>query len=64
MISAPIITFTGVLGLDALSLYKTEKRVSSMAGKISSAKILAQDLSKAFFSRSVKFIRLSFNDNC
>ncbi len=32
--SAPTITLTGVFGLDALSLYKTEKRFSSMAGNI------------------------------
>lgn len=51
---APIITFTGALGLDALSLYKTENRSSSIAGKISSAKIFAQDFSKAFLSRSAR----------
>ena len=33
MISAPMITLTGVLALDALSLYRTEKRSSSIAGK-------------------------------
>ena len=38
--SAPTITLTGVFGLDALSLYKTEKRFSSMAGNISSAKYM------------------------
>ena len=41
--SALTITLTGVFGLDALSLYKTEKRFSSMAGNISSAKTFAQD---------------------
>ena len=40
--SAPTITLTGVFGLDALSLYKTEKRFSSMAGNISSAKTFAR----------------------
>ena len=43
--SAPTITLTGVFGLDALSLYKTEKTLSSMAGNISSAKTFAQDFS-------------------
>ena len=33
MIRAPMITLTGVLALDALSLYRTEKRSSSIAGK-------------------------------
>ena len=64
MISAPMITLTGVLALDALSLYRTEKRSSSIAGKISSAKIFAQDFSRAFFSRSVSDIKLSSKDNC
>lgn len=59
-----MITFTGVLGLEDLSLYKTEKRSSSIAGKISSAKIFAQDFSNAFLSRSVRVIKLSSNDNC
>lgn len=47
--SAPTITFTGVFGLDALSLYNTEKRFSSIAGNILSAKIFAQDFSPGFF---------------
>jgi len=42
MIRAPTITFTGVFGLDSCSLYNTENRFSSIAGKSSSAKILAQ----------------------
>ena len=64
MMSAPIITFTGVLGLDDLSQYRTEKRSSSIDGKISSAKIFAHDFSKAFLSRSVRAVKLSSNDNC
>ena len=48
----------------ASSLYRTEKRSSSIAGKISSAKIFAQDFSRAFFSRSVSDIKLSSKDNC
>jgi hypothetical protein len=48
MMSAPTITFTGVFGLDALSLYNTEKRFSSIAGNILSAKIFAQDFSPGF----------------
>lgn len=64
MISTPMITLTGELDLDALSLYRTEKRSSSIAGKISSAKIFAQDFSRAFFSRSVSAIKLSSKDNC
>ena len=48
----------------ASSLYRTEKRSSSIAGKISSAKIFAQDFSRAFFSRSVSAIKLSSKDNC
>lgn len=48
MISAPMITLTGVLGLDALSLYRTEKRPSSIAGKISSAKILPKIFPELF----------------
>ncbi len=43
-----MITLTGVLDLDVLSLYRTEKRSSSIAGKISSAKIFAQDFSRVF----------------
>ena len=46
--SAPTITLTGVFGLDALSLYKTEKCFSSIAGNISSAKTLAQDFPMLF----------------
>ena len=38
----------GVLDLDALLLYRAEKRPSSIAGKISSAKIFAQVFSRAF----------------
>jgi hypothetical protein len=64
MMSAPTITFTGVFGLDALSLYRTEKRFSSMAGNISSAKIFAQDFSNAFCSLAVNPEKLSVNDNC
>ena len=56
--------FSVNLFLKALSLYKTEKRSSSIAGKISSAKIFAQEFSNAFLSRSVRFIKLSSNDNC
>ena len=52
--SAPTITFTGVFGLDALLLYKTQKRFSSMAGNISSAKTFAQDFSGVFCSLAVK----------
>ena len=59
-----MITFTGALGLDALSLYKTENRSSSIAGKISSAKIFAHDFYNAFLSRSVRVMKLSSNDNC
>ena len=62
--SAPTITFTGVFGLDALLLYKTEKRFSSMAGNISSAKTFAQDFSSAFCSLAVKPEKLSVNDIC
>ena len=51
--SAPTITLTGVFGLDALLLYKTEKRFSSMAGNISSAKTFAQDFSSVFCSLAV-----------
>lgn len=53
MISATTITLTGVFGLDALSLYNTEKRFSSMAGNISSAKTFAQDFSSAFCSDEI-----------
>ena len=49
---------------DALSLYKTEKRFSSMAGNISSAKTFAQDFSSAFCSLAVKPEKLSVNDIC
>ena len=41
IMSALTITFIGVFGLDALSLYKTEKCFSSTAGNISSAKTFA-----------------------
>lgn len=34
-----------------------------VAGKISSAKIFAQDFSRVFFSRSVSDIKLSSKDN-
>ena len=64
MMRAPMITFTGALGLDALSLYRTAKRSSSIAGKISSAKTFAQDFSNAFLSRSVSVMKLSSKDNC
>ena len=64
MIRAPTITLTGVFGLDALSLYKTEKRFSSMAGNISSAKTFAQDFSNAFCSLAVNPEKLSVNDIC
>ena len=40
------------------------KRSSSIAGKISSAKIFAHDFSRAFFSRSVRAVKLSSKDNC
>ena len=46
--SAPMITFTGALGLDTLSLYRTEKRCSSIDGKISSANTFAHDFSNVF----------------
>ena len=49
---------------DALSLYKTEKRFSSMAGNISSAKTFAQDFSSAFCSLAVNPEKLSVNDIC
>ena len=49
---------------DALSLYKTEKRFSSMAGNISSAKTFAQDFSSAFCSLAVNPEKLSANDIC
>lgn len=75
--SAPTITFTGVFGLDALSLYNTEKRFSSIAGNILSAKIFAQDFSPGFFLRifpqdfscafcslTVNPEKLSVNDIC
>ena len=48
----------------ASSLYRTEKRSSSIAGKISSAKIFAHDFSDAFFSRSVRAVKLSSKDSC
>ncbi len=48
----------------ASSLYRTEKRSSSIAGKISSAKIFAHDFSSAFFSRSVRAVKLSSKDSC
>lgn len=41
---------TGELGRDALLLYSTEKRVSSMHGNISLAKIFAHDFSRAICS--------------
>ena len=62
--SALTITLTGVFGLDALSLYKTEKRFSSMAGNISSAKTFAQDISYPFCSLAVNPEKLSVNDIC
>ena len=62
--SALTITLTGVFGLDALSLNKTEKRFSSMAGNISSAKTFAQDFSNAFCSLAVNPEKLSVNDIC
>lgn len=40
--------FTGVLGLDAFAEYKTENGFSSIAGKISYAKVFALECSKAF----------------
>ena len=49
MISAPMMTLTGVFGLDAFSLYKTEKRFSSISGMISSENVLAK-ISQAPFS--------------
>ena len=45
--------FTGVLGLDAFAEYKIENDFSSIAGKISSAKVFAQEFSKAFCSLAV-----------
>lgn len=45
--------FTGVFGLDAFDEYKTENGFSSIAGKISSAKVFAQECSKAFCSLDV-----------
>jgi hypothetical protein len=62
--STPTVTFTGVFGLDALSLYNTEKRFSSIAGNILSAKIFAQDFSCAFCSLAVNPEKLSVNDIC
>ena len=62
--SAPTITLTGVFGLDALSLYKTEKRFSSTAGNISSANTFAHDFSSAFCSLAVNPEKLSVNDIC
>ena len=53
MIRAPMITLTGVLGLDALSLYNTGNRFSSIAGNISLAKTFAQDFSSAFCSLAI-----------
>mgnify|MGYP004641389603 CR=1 FL=1 len=60
--SAPTITLTGVFGLDALSLYNTEKRFSSMTGNISSAKTFAQEFYSAFCSLAVNLEKLSVND--
>lgn len=53
MIRAPMQIFTGVLGLDAFAEYKIENDFSSIAGKISSAKVFAQECSKAFCSLAV-----------
>ena len=60
--SAPIMILTGVLGLEGLSLYKTAKSSSLIAGKIFSAKGFAQDLSRNFLSLSVSDKTLSSND--
>jgi len=64
MIKAPIITFTGAFGREALLLYKTENLSSSILGKISSANIFAHELSSAFFSRAVSENTLSLKDIC
>jgi hypothetical protein len=50
-----------VFGLEALSLYKTAKLSSFIAGKILSAKGFAQDLARNFFSLSVCDLVLSLN---
>ena len=60
--SAPTITLTGEFGLDALSLYKTEKRFSSMAENISSAKTFAYNFSNAFCSMTANLEKLFVND--
>lgn len=59
IINESIIRLTGVFGREALSLYNTENTSSLITGKISSAKGLAQDLSRNLFSLSVKLLQLS-----
>ena len=48
MINAPIQTFTGVFGLEALEEYRTSNGSSFMKGKISSANDFAHECSNAF----------------
>ena len=61
---APMMTFTGVFGLDALSEYRTEKRSSSIVGKTSSAKTFAQEFKRTFCSRGVKTLKQSKSEIC
>ena len=63
-INAPTITLTGVLGLDAFLLYRTEKMFSSIAGKTLSAKVFVHDFSNIRFSRSVRLKVLSKREIC
>lgn len=53
MIRVPMQIFTGVLGLDAFAEYKTENGFLSIAWKMSSAKVFAQECSNAFCSLAV-----------
>lgn len=52
----------GAFGREALSLYRTEKRFSSMEGNISSANTFAHDRSRAFCSLAVSPAKLSMID--
>ena len=62
--SAPIWTLTGVFGRESLSLYKTAYGISSILGKINSAKYFAHDLSRNFFSLSVNVFNGSNRESC
>ena len=65
MIRAPIQMLTGVLNFHWVrSEYRIRKRSSSIAGKISSAKIFAHEFSRAFCSRKVREFVISVRDSC